>query len=107
MGLYNFVFDLDFFFINIFVYSIFVWFLGMVSYLLVISCVFRIIVMGVMFEVMSLKDLILNFFFVMLKEVDMEMINDFVQCFDYFVRLVDWVNVVVGDVNMVDEEKIR
>lgn len=78
MGLYNFVFDLDFFFIKIFVYSIFVWFLGMVSYLLVISCVFRIIVMGVMFEVMSLKDLILNFFFVMLKEVDMEMINDFV-----------------------------
>lgn len=48
-----------------------------VNYLLVISCVLRILVMGVIFEVMSLRDFVLNFFFVILKEIEMEMFDNF------------------------------
>lgn len=58
-------------------------------------------------EVMSPKDSISNSSLVTLKEVDMETINDLVQCPDHSARLVDRANAAAGDANTVDEEKTR
>ena len=71
--------------------------LGMASHPLVTSRVPRITVTGATPEVMSPKDSISNSSLVTLKEVDMEKLNDLVQCPDHSGRLADRVNAATGD----------
>lgn len=51
---------------------------------------------------MSLRDFVLNFFFVILKEIEMEMFDNFGQCLDFFVSNSDFFFIIVGEIEKVN-----
>lgn len=51
---------------------------------------------------MSLRDFVLNFFFVILKEIEMEMFDNFVQCLDFFESNSDFFFIIVGEIEKVN-----
>ena len=96
-GSHNLASDLDLSPTDILVHSTPARPVGMASHPLVTSRVPRITVTGATPDVMSPKDSISNSSLVTLKEVDMETLNDFVQCPDHSSRLGDPADTATGD----------